>query len=164
MPLVVSVLTFLAGLLVLTGGAHWFVNGALRLAEWMRVSRLLVGLTVVAFGTSSPELFLDTVAAMRGAPDLAFGDFIGSNIANMGLILGVAAVARPLELHSRLFSIELPIVVTVSAGLWMMSADGEIGRADGLIMLTYFLAFLLFMYRSATCLVPTYLTSFSSWG
>lgn len=149
MPLVVSVLTFLAGLLVLTGGAHWFVNGAVRLAEWMRVSRLLVGLTVVAFGTSSPELFLDTVAAMRGATDLAFGDLIGSNIANMGLILGVAAVARPLELHTRLFRIELPIVIAVSAGLWMMSADGEIGRADGLIMLTCFLAFLLFMYRSA---------------
>jgi len=106
---------------------------------------------------------LDTVAAMRGATDLAFGDLIGSNIANMGLILGVAAVARPLELHSRLFRIELPIVVAVSAGLWMMSADGEIGQADGLIMLTCFLAFLLFMYRSATRLVPTYLTSFSSW-
>lgn len=149
MSISVSIVTFIAGLLVLTGGAHWFVHGAVRLAERMRVSRLLVGLTVVAFGTSAPELFLDTTAAARGATDLAFGDLVGSNIANMGLILGVAAVVRPLQLHSRLFRFELPIVMAVSAGLWAMAADGEIGRVDGLIMLVCFLAFLLFMYRSA---------------
>jgi len=80
MSLVVSMLTFLVGVLVLSGGAHWFVNGSVRFAEWMRVSRLLVGLTVVAFGTSSPELFLDTVAALRGATDLAVGDLIGSTV------------------------------------------------------------------------------------
>jgi len=109
MSFVVSALTFLAGLVVLTGGAHWFVNGAVRLAEWMRVSRLLVGLKVVAFGSSSPELFLETVAATRSATDLAFRDLIGSNIANIGLILGVAAVTTPLQLHSRPFLIELPL-------------------------------------------------------
>ena len=111
MGLTITILTFVVGLAVLTGGAHWFVHGAVRLAKVLRVSQLMIGLTVVAFGTSAPELFLDVTATARGAVDLAFGDLVGSNIANIGLILGVAAVSRPLVLQMRLLRVELPLVI-----------------------------------------------------
>ena len=116
MSFVVSVLTFLAGLLVLTGGAHWFVNGAVRLAEWMRVSRLLVGLTVVAFGTSSPELFLDTVAAMRGATSIARA------IGMSDLVIGLTIVA---------IGTSLPELATALAASWREESDISIGNVLG---------------------------------
>lgn len=149
MGLTITILTFVVGLSVLTGGAHWFVHGAVRLAKVLRVSQLMIGLTVVAFGTSAPELFLDVTATTRGAVDLAFGDLVGSNIANIGLILGVAAVSRPLVLQMRLLRVELPLVIGISAALWWMASDGEVGRIDGQIMLLAFAGFLLLMYRSA---------------
>ena len=145
----ITILTFVVGLAVLTVGAHWFVHGAVRLAKVLRVSQLMIGLTVVAFGTSAPELFLDVTATARGAVDLAFGDLVGSNIANIGLILGVAAVSRPLVLQMRLLRVELPLVIGISAALWWMASDGEVGRIDGQIMLLAFAGFLLLMYRSA---------------
>ena len=145
----ITILTFVVGLAVLTVGAHWFVHGAVRLAKVLRVSQLMIGLTVVAFGTSAPELFLDVTATARGAVDLAFGDLVGSNIANIGLILGVAAVSRPLVLQMRLLRVELPLVIGISAALWWMASDGEVGRIDGQILLLAFAGFLLLMYRSA---------------
>ena len=149
MGLTLNIVTFVVGLAVLTGGAHWFVQGAVRLAKILRVSQLMIGLTVVAFGTSAPELFLDVTATAQGAVELAFGDLVGSNIANIGLILGVAAVSRPLVLQMRLLRVELPLVIGVSAGLWWMASDGEVGRRDGQLMLLAFAGFLLLMYRSA---------------
>ena len=149
MGLNITIVTFVVGLAVLTVGAHWFVHGAVRLAKVLRVSQLMIGLTVVAFGTSAPELFLDVTAATRGAVDLAFGDLVGSNIANIGLILGVAAVSRPLVLQMRLLRVELPLVIGISAALWWMASDGEVGRIDGQILLLAFAGFLLLMYRSA---------------
>lgn len=149
MGLNITILTFVVGLAVLTVGAHWFVHGAVRLAKVLRVSQLMIGLTVVAFGTSAPELFLDVTATARGNVDLAFGDLVGSNIANIGLILGVVAVSRPLVLQMRLLRVELPLVIGISAALWWMASDGEVGRIDGQIMLLAFAGFLLLMYRSA---------------
>ena len=149
MSISLSIVTFLLGLLGLMGGAHWFVQGAVRLAERLRVSRLLVGMTVVAFGTSAPELFLDVTAVSRGATDLAFGDLVGSNIANIGLILGVAALLLPIEVHLRLMRVELQFVLAISAGLWAMSADGEVSRLDGAVLLLGFGGFLLHLYRAA---------------
>ncbi|MEQ1830840.1 MAG: calcium/sodium antiporter, partial [Pirellula sp.] len=149
MELAIHFPIFLLGLVVLTFGAHSFVHGAVNLAMALRISQLIIGLTVVAFGTSAPELFLDVTAATRGAVDLAFGDLVGSNIANIGLILAVAALSRPLVLQMRLLRVELPLVVGISAGLWWMASDGEVGRIDGIFMLTAFTGFLLLMIRSA---------------
>ena len=140
---------FILGLALLTFGAHSFVHGAVNLAMALRISQLMIGLTVVAFGTSAPELFLDVTAATRGAVELAFGDLVGSNIANIGLILAVAALTRPLVLQSRLLRVELPLVVGISAGLWLMASDGEVDRVDGIIILAAFAGFLLLMIRSA---------------
>lgn len=146
---VVHFLTFLAGLAVLYVGAEALVKGAVRLARSMGVSPLVIGLTLVAFGTSAPELSLDLTAAWKGSVGLAFGDLVGSNIANVGLILGIGALVRPLRVESRLLRVEVPVVIAVSLGLWVLAADGRVGRGDGLLMLACFALFLVFMLRSA---------------
>lgn len=149
MPLAIQMGTFLIGLALLLFGADFFVRGAVRIATLLRVSRLLIGMTVVAFGTSAPELSLDVTAALHGAVDLAFGDLVGSNIANIGLILGVAALVCPIEVHLRLMRVELQFVLAISAGLWAMSADGVVSRLDGAILLVGFGGFLLHLYHGA---------------
>jgi cation:H+ antiporter len=149
MDLAINFSIFLLGLVVLTFGAHSFVHGAVKLAVAFRISQLFIGLTVVAFGTSAPELFLDVTAVNRGSVDLAFGDLVGSNIANIGLILAVAALSRPLVFQMRLLRFELPLVITISAGLWWIASDGEVSHIDGIMMLAAFAGFVLFMFRSA---------------
>lgn len=148
MPLAIQIGTFLFGLALLLFGADFFVRGAVRIATLLHVSRLLMGMTVVAFGTSVPELFVDVTAALRGAVDLAFGDLVGSNIANIGLILGVAAIVTPIEVHLRLMRVELQFVLAISAGLWAMSADGVVSRLDGAVLLAGFGGFLYHLYRA----------------
>lgn len=149
MSLVLQLGLFGIGLILLLVGADVFVRGAVRIASLLRVSRLLIGMTVVAFGTSAPELVLDVTAATRDAVDLAFGDLVGSNIANIGLILGVAAIVAPLEVHLRLMRVELQFVLAVSGGLWLMAWDGEVSRLDGVLLLLGFGGFLMHLFRAA---------------
>ena len=89
---------------LLLGGGHWLVHGSVTLARRAGLSTLLIGLTLVAFGTSSPELFFNIIAALGGHSELSFGNVVGSNIANLGLILGVAALIVPLTVHGRVLS------------------------------------------------------------
>ena len=140
---------FLCGLAVLYVGAETLLKGAVRLARSFGVSPLVIGLTLVAFGTSAPEFSLDLTAAFQGKGDLAFGDLVGSNVANIGLILGVGALVRPLGVHMRLLRVEAPIVIALSLGLWALAADGRVGRLDGAILLACFVAFLVSTYRLA---------------
>lgn len=149
MSLTMSIVTFIAGLLTLSGGAHCFVQGAVRLAERLRVSRFLIGLTVVAVGTSTPELFFDMTAVTHDAVDLAFGDLVGSNIANIGLILGVAMLVSPIEVHLRLMRVELQFVLAISAGLWALAADGVISHLDGIVLLIGFGGFMVYLSQGA---------------
>jgi cation:H+ antiporter len=117
-----------------------------RVARSFGISRLVVGLTLVAFGTSAPELFLDLTAAFRGSSLLAFGDLVGSCIANIALILGVAAVVRPLSVHARLIRIEVPLAIAISLAVWACAADGTLSRLDGAVLLAFFLVFLATSY------------------
>lgn len=140
---------FTVGIAVLYVGAEMLVKGAVRLATSFGVSRLVVGLSLVAFGTSAPELALDVTAALRGAVDLAFGDLVGSNIANVGLVIGVGALVRPMRIQMRTLRSEIPLVILVSLGLLVLSADGQIGRGDAVLMLSGFVAFVAYLYRTA---------------
>jgi cation:H+ antiporter len=142
-------LLFVAGLALLYVGAEGLVKGAVRLAQAAGVSSLVVGLTLVAFGTSMPELAVSTTAAFHGAVDLAFGNLVGSNIANIGLILGVAALIRPLAVKKQLLRVDVPVMIAVSLGTWGLAADGEVGRWDGVIMLASFAALLVYTHRIA---------------
>ena len=97
-------LIFMGGLVVLYFGAEATLHGAVSIATRMGVSQLVIGLTLVAFGTSCPELSLDISAAIQGKSELAFGDLVGSNIANIGLIMGIGAIVCPLRVHMRLLA------------------------------------------------------------
>jgi cation:H+ antiporter len=144
-----ATLLFLLGVAGLYGGAEALVRGAARLARSIGVSALVVGLTVVAFGTSAPELVVSLLAAVRHQPGVAIGNVVGSNIANIGLILGVSALARPMQVQMRLIRLEMPLMIGASLLLPLLALDGALGRADGGIFLAGFAAYLVLMLRAA---------------
>jgi cation:H+ antiporter len=123
------------GLGVLTVGADVLVKGASRLAQSFGVPALVIGLTVVAYGTSAPEMAVSARAAFTGESEIALGNVVGSNIANILLILGLCGLVAPLVVHSQIIKLEVPIMVALSALLYFLSMDGTISRWDGLIFL-----------------------------
>ncbi len=125
----------LVGFVVLIWGADRFVIGAAALARNLGVSPLLIGLTVVGLGTSAPEILVSVMAALQGNPELAVGNAVGSNIANIGLILGVSALVAPLKVKSHVLWREYPLLAGVSLVVYLMLADGQLGQLDGLLML-----------------------------
>ena len=139
---IVTVLLFLAGIVLLIWGADLLVRGAAHLAALAGISPLMIGLTVVAMGTSAPELAVGLRAVLSGQADLTLGSVIGSNIANVLLILGLAAVAAPLLVAPRILRREVPTMIAVSALLWLLASDGSIGLLDGALLLALLGAFL----------------------
>jgi cation:H+ antiporter len=131
----VTFLLFVLGLALLVGGADLLVRGAARLATAAGISSLVVGLTVVALGTSAPELAVTVAATYRGEPDLAVGNVVGSNIMNILLILGVSAVVAPLVVRRRVIQLDMPILIGVSVIVVFLALDGAIGRLAGLALL-----------------------------
>ncbi len=144
--LLVHFLLFGLGLGGLYVGAEGFVRGSARLAEGLGVSRLAIGLTLVAFGTSAPELAVSLLAALKGTPDLAVGNVVGSNIANVGLILALAALLRPLQVRASIVRREIPFMLGVSLLFWALAANGTVGRLDGALLVLSLLLFLALMY------------------
>ena len=138
MEILWSVLLFFLGLAILYVGAEWTIYGSVGMARGAGISSLLIGLTLIAYGTSTPEFAIDLTAALQGKTDLAFGDLIGSNIANLGLILGVAAIIRPIRLHAAVVRFEIPLLVAQSALVWGLCWDGVLSRVDGLVLLVSF--------------------------
>jgi cation:H+ antiporter len=128
-----GVLWFLLGLVALVAGAELLVRGASRLALLFGISPLVVGLTVVSFGTSAPELAVSVQSAWAGQVDIALGNVVGSNIFNVLVILGLSALVVPLVVHQQLVRQEVPIMIGVSLLLWGLAADGGIGRGEGLL-------------------------------
>jgi len=140
--LLIHLLIFGVGVAFLFGGADWLVRGSSNLARYFRVHPLVVGLTVVAFGTSAPELVVSLVAALRGNPDIALGNVVGSNIANAGLVLGLAAVVRPLAVGRKTLLQEVPIMVAAQLAFLLLAWYGsDVSRVDGLILLAGMVAF-----------------------
>lgn len=144
-----NALSFAAGLLLLYVGAEGLVRGASRLAGAFGVSALVIGLTVVAFGTSAPELVVSTLSAWQGRSDVALGNVVGSNIANVGLILGLSAALYPIRVEVRLIRREILVVIAASIGLLLLVADGTLGRLDAGLLLLGFAGFTLLVLRGA---------------
>lgn len=140
-------LMFLLGLAGLLGGAELLVRGASRLALAMGLSPLLIGLTVVAIGTSSPEIAIGVDGALRGQTDMALGNVVGSNIANVLLILGLIAVITPLVVARQLVRLDVPILILVSVATLVLALDGRIGRLEGLGMLLAGIGYIVFLVR-----------------
>jgi len=124
------------GLVLLIWGADRFVHGASATARNLGVAPLLIGLTIVAFATSAPEILVSVVAAARGEPTLAFGNAIGSNIVNIGLVLGFTAMIRPIPLESATLRREMPALLAVSLLTVSLFLDTRLSRPDGIVMLT----------------------------
>lgn len=127
------VLYLAGGLILLFVGAEGLIRGSSNLAIKMGITPLVVGLTVVAFGTSTPELVVSLKAALIGNSSISLGNVVGSNIANIALILGVAALIRPLDVHAKVIMREIPIMIGISVLLLLLLIDGELGFFDGLV-------------------------------
>jgi cation:H+ antiporter len=139
---ILTILLFLAGIVLLIWGADLLVRGAAHLAAMAGISPLVIGLTVVAMGTSAPELAVSLRAVFIGQADLTLGNVLGSNIANVLLILGLAALAAPLLVAPQVLQREVPTMVGVSLLLWLLVADGSLGRLDGVVLVVLLGAFL----------------------
>lgn len=139
----------LAGLLLLYYGAEYLVTGSSRLALSYGVRPLVVGLTVVAFATSMPELMVSLFATVRGSSSMAAGNIVGSNIANIGLILGAAALIAPVVVSRSTMVREVPIMLAASLAVYAFSFDGELGFYNGLMLFLGLLAFLVYCIVTA---------------
>jgi cation:H+ antiporter len=146
---------FIAGLVALYYGAEWMVRGAARLARSLGISAMVVGLTIVAFGTSAPELVVTSLAVMRGQPDVGVGNIVGSNVVNIAAILGLSAVVSTVRVHPGLITREMPIMIGAAVALLIVGYDGLITRLDAGILLAGFILFLLYMLRAANRGEPT---------
>ena len=128
-------MALLAGFTLLVWGAERFVIGAASTARLLGVSPLMIGLTIVGFGTSAPEILVSTMASLNDNPGLAVGNAIGSNITNIGLILGATAILIPLSVHSGTVRRELPILLGTTVVAWLLLMDGQLDFQDGMILL-----------------------------
>lgn len=136
-----TLLQAVAGLALLYFGGELLVRGAAGLALRLGVSALAVGLTVVAFGTSAPELVVSMDASLKGADEIAIGNVVGSNIANIALILGVATLLQPPRVEAKVVRLDVPIMIFSSAILVVMLADGRLRRLEGVLLLTGLFAY-----------------------
>ena len=142
-----SVVLFVVGLGLISFGADWLVRGATTLAERLGISSLVIGLTVVAFGTSAPELFVSAAASLDGRPGTAVGNIMGSTAANVGLIVGLGALIRPISVHRRLVVRETPLVIFVLAIVMVLSLNGMLGKLEGLALLAGWALYLVCVFR-----------------
>lgn len=148
--------------MILYLSADLLVKGASKLALSFNVKPIIVGLTVVAMGTSFPELLVSVLGAIQGQPDIAIGNIVGSNIANIGLILGVSALIYPMKVHLRLIKVEFPLLVIVSILLFIMSLDRGIGRPEAFGLLAIFAGFIFVSVKGAGQEEPAVLEEFAS--
>jgi cation:H+ antiporter len=142
-----AVIQLVAGFLLLVWGADRLVAGASAFARNMGVAPLVIGLTIIGFGTSAPELVVSAVATLRGNSGLAIGNAIGSNIANMGLVLGVTAVIYPLRLESTALKREYPLLLLIMLACFLMALNGHYSRLEGWILLASLLVVVIWIIR-----------------
>ena len=139
-----------AGLLMLLKGANLLVDGAVALAEKLGVSPLIIGLTIVAMGTSAPEVAASVKAALANMGNIAIGNVYGSNIANLALVGGTCALIRPLSVKISVLRRELPVMLIVALLLYPVLADFSLGRTESIILLSIFIVLIIFTVVSAT--------------
>lgn len=144
-----TVLMFFVGLALLYFGAEFLVDGSSRLAISYGVRPLIIGMTIVSFATSMPELMVSLLAVSQGSSAIAVGNIVGSNIANIGLILGASALVMPLVVPRTLLWRELPIMLAATVALIVMSMDGRLSRVDGVVLLSALVLFVVYCLRYA---------------
>lgn len=144
-----QVLLLIFGIVVVLKSADWLTNGAVGLATKLGISQIVIGLTIVAIGTSMPEFFVSIVSAIKETPDLAVGNIVGSNIFNVLLIVGVAATVAPIAIQRATVRRDIPIAIVASIILTFMMLDDNISRIDALILFAAFIAFIWITLRNS---------------
>jgi cation:H+ antiporter len=144
-----TIIFLVLGLVLLVGGAEFLVRGASSLAISVGISPLVVGLTVVAFGTSSPELAVSVMSAFKGQADLALGNVVGSNIFNVLFILGLSAVIVPLVVAQQLVRFDVPLMIGASLLLMLLGWDGNLSRLDGILLFLGIVAYTVFLIHQS---------------
>ncbi len=146
--LMLNILYFIIGITGLIAGGELLVRGASRFAKNLGISPVIIGLTVVAFGTSSPEFVVCLTAALQGASDITVGNIVGSNIANLALILGVAAVIKPITIHDSITKVQTPFMIFLTLLVSIIALNHYIGRAEGTIIFLTLPLLILYSYYS----------------
>ena len=141
MEIAINAVLTIVGLVILCFGANWLVSGGVTIAKKLRISQMIIGLTIVAYGTSTPELAASMAAAVGSHTDLILGNIVGSNISNIGMVIGVCAVVSPLVVKRATTRKEVPIMIGVSVLLIAISVDGEISQYDGIMLVVGLIAF-----------------------
>ena len=147
--MLLNTLALLGGFVVLIFSADRFVTGTSAIARNLGVSPMVIGLTIVGLGTSAPEILVSGLASWQGNPGLAVGNAIGSNIANIGLVLGTTALLMPISVHSNLLKREMPLLMAVSIASFLLIVDGDLSRLDGTLLIIGLAGFLFWLIRGA---------------
>lgn len=153
--LILPSLLLIIGLALLVWSSDVFIDGAASTATHMKISPLIIGVVVLGFGTSMPEIIVAILAALEGSPSLAIGNAIGSNIANIGLVLGITALITPVIVKSSILKRELPVLLAISIGVYLLVLDGTLGTWDGVILLAVLVTVMTWMIKSNKALDPS---------
>ena len=148
MEVILSAALLVIGLVMLCFGGNWLVSGGVGIAKKLRISNLVIGLTIVAYGTSTPELAA-SIAAAGDHGAIILGNIVGSNIANVGMVIGISAILIPVAIQKSVFRKEIPIMLGVSLLLVLLSIDGELSQYDGALLLVGLGVFAFFTFRDA---------------
>ncbi len=150
MAVVYQVVLLVMGFVMLIKGADWFVEGASKIADRFGIPQLVIGLTIVAMGTSAPEAAVSIASALKGSAEITIGNVLGSNILNVLIILGLTAVVRAIAVQKSTIKYEIPFTVFVTVLLGVLGlADGTISRLEGIILWAFFILYLLYLFKMA---------------
>lgn len=159
--MIIDIILLIVGLVLILGGANYLTDGAAAVARRFGMSDLMVGLTIVAFGTSAPELTISIMSAIDGNTGIAIGNVVGSNIFNTLIIIGAVAVARPIKITGGIMSKEIPLVVLSAAALlamgsskWLDGTTPVISRVDGILLLLFFAIFMRYIFSQSKQKMP----------
>ena len=146
--LLINILLFLVGIAALLAGGEILVRGSSRFARGLGISPVIIGLTIIAFGTSSPEFVVCLTAALKGSSDITLGNIIGSNISNIALILGIAAVIRPIKVEASIQNIQVPFMIFITIVSIIFCLNGFLGRGEGLVIFLLLVGVIVYSYFS----------------
>ena len=149
MEIIIQLCLVALGFFLLVKGADWFVDGACNIASRFHIPQLIIGLTIVAMGTSAPEAAVSLTAASKGVADITIGNIVGSNILNVLVILGLSAVITPLKVAGSTVKVEMPFMLAITALLYLLGRDGTVTLVDGLILTACFLLYLGYLLMMA---------------
>ena len=142
--MITQTLILTAGLILLCVGSSLLVEGAASTAVMFAVRPVIVGLTIVSFATSAPELLVSLVAAVKGSGGISIGNILGSNVINISLVLGISAIIKPVTIKKQIVKIEIPYMILISCIFWLLCMDSKIGKSDGFILIFLLIVFLVY--------------------